>query len=198
MTPYHKGVSGVKDTSGDGCNDDMGPRSLDENVARRSFKDFFDQNYEIVLRFAFWFVGNLEDAADIAQGAFLKAWEKRRSCANNFKAWFWTIVRNEIKQHLRKGLNRSFLSLNKMSEQGKERILNEMGEGSADAQTEIEYKELWELVEELQPDLRDIIVARFYLGLSTKEVGQMFDLSNGAVRTRQYRALKIIKSNFKP
>src|SRR5919108_4751686 len=76
--------------------------------ARRGDREAFTQlimQYQVPLyNMALRMVGAPEDAADIAQEAFLRAWEKIRTLREApFKSWLFQIAANLCYDHFRRG-----------------------------------------------------------------------------------------------
>src|ERR671922_1936431 len=77
-------------------------------LARRGDREAFTQlivQYQVPLyNMALRMVGGPDDAADIAQEAFLRAWEKIRTLREApFKSWLFQIAANLCYDHFRRG-----------------------------------------------------------------------------------------------
>ena len=73
-----------------------------------------DRYMSIIYRFIYRQMGNAEDANDITQDVFVKAWKnlKKYNPNQNFKTWIMTIARNSSIDYLRKRKSINFSKLN--------------------------------------------------------------------------------------
>jgi RNA polymerase sigma-70 factor (ECF subfamily) len=60
-----------------------------------------------------------------------------------------------------------------------------------------EHQALYEALEELREDYRQVLILRFINGLSPGEVADVIGKSEGAVRVLQHRALKALRKVLK-
>ncbi len=79
-------------------------------------------------------------------------------------------------------------------------LLDELWLGkSPDPSEEFEKSEFWEeVLEELEPIDKSIVVARFVHGLSVKEVAEMLNLTPTNVTSRLNRAKKKLQNRLSP
>src|SRR3990167_8753532 len=69
-----------------------------------AFGKVYDLLVRRVFRFTLWRVGNKEDAEDITEEVFLKAWQSLTSYEEKgppFEAWLFKICRNKVIDHYR-------------------------------------------------------------------------------------------------
>jgi len=73
-----------------------------------------DRYMSIIYRFIYRQMGNAEDANDITQDVFVKAWKnlKKYNPNQNFKTWIMTMARNSSIDYLRKRKSINFSKLN--------------------------------------------------------------------------------------
>lgn len=73
-----------------------------------------DRYMSIIYRFIYRQMGNADDANDITQDVFVKAWKnlKKYNPNQNFKTWIMTIARNSSIDYLRKRKSINFSKLN--------------------------------------------------------------------------------------
>ncbi len=132
-----------------------------------------------MLAFAKSLLGTWEDAEDAVQTAFLKAWEKRKQLKNKSRldGWLWQILRNTIIDELRR---RKYPTV----------ALTWVIEAKDDEEI---GRWLWDLVERLPQQEKEVIILRFKLGMSIKEVAQKMGRSPAGVKALQYRAIRRLR-----
>jgi RNA polymerase sigma-70 factor (ECF subfamily) len=138
-------------------------------------------------------VGNQEDALDLSQEAFIKAYTNIESLNAQwgFFPWFYQILRNLCFSHLRRRKNRSGCSLDVLVEQP--------GHNSdcACPSTGLEKQELstklWEAIDRLDEKHREVIVLRHFQNLSYEQMSKALFCSVGTVTSRLYYARMKLK-----
>lgn len=146
-------------------------------------------------------VGNREDALDISQESFIRAYEniRRFDLGKPFGAWLFRIVRNLCIDHLRRlGVRRS-VSLDATGRGGRTgdeegRPLHEtLGDPRAEAaDVLVERNELreriWHALGRLEPHHREILILRDYQDLTYEEIAGVLGIPKGTVMSRLHHA----------
>src|SRR2546421_4189619 len=160
--------------------------------ARRGDREAFTQlivQYQVPLyNMALRMVGRPDDAADIAQEAFLRAWEKIRTLREApFKSWLFQIAANLCYDHFRRGRRYGVMP-------DEEITSNVVGLGIAtpDPQERAEANERMRLVRDciqaLDHDMRIAIVLRDVNGMAYEEIATVLRVPLGTVKSRIARA----------
>lgn len=137
-------------------------------------------------------MGNREDAEDCAQEALLKAYRNFSSFKgqSKFSTWLYTLVSRVCLDALRR--RREVFSLDEMLEEG-----YEPSSGEAEAYLKLEEKErkalLHQALREVPPDFRLPLVMIDLQGLSYQETAGILSLPEGTVKSRLYRARKMLQ-----
>ena len=147
---------------------------------------------------------NREDAADLAQDAFIKAFQSinrfQGHCA--FFTWLYKIAVNTTLSHLRKNRLRSFFSLEKLQEDGTNaQVLEQLTDKKgADRDTYLqELKEkLNEAMQKLSIKHRTVVTLFEIDGLSHQEIAEVMNCSVGTVRSRLHYAKQLLQSELQP
>lgn len=149
------------------------------------------QVYHLALRT----VGNAEDAADMTQEAFLRAYRAIGSFRGDSKlsVWLYRLTTNVSIDFLRSRGRKSAVSLT--VENGEEDAQElDVADERYDPEKEFERKELLRSVQRglaaLPEDYRLILVLRELNGLSYAEIGEVLHLEEGTVKSRLFRARK--------
>jgi RNA polymerase sigma-70 factor, ECF subfamily len=178
------------------------PPILDESVLvakaqagdSSAFSELVSRYQNKIYRLAKHITQNDEDAEDVLQEAFLKAYEHLDGFQGNSKFYTW-IVRiavNEALMKLRKRKSDRTVPLDEPVDTGEEMVNREIAvwEDNPEqrySQTEIQQI-LDEAVEGLKPDFRTVFVLRDIEELSTEETAEALNISVPAVKSRLLRA----------
>ena len=135
-----------------------------------------------------WLMRSDEDAEDIVQEAYLRAFRFHSALrADDGRAWLLTIVRNACYDSLRLNCTtRLFESFNEE--------LHCARQETVDAETSLLQKERARTVrlavEDLPPELREVLVLRELEELSYKEIARIAEIPVGTVMSRLSRGRK--------
>lgn len=146
---------------------------------------------------ALGFVGSPDDAMDLSQDAFVKAFKAMRTFrdGSDFYPWFYAILRNTCFNFLRRRKTRKESSLDAAQEYG-----FDVTDDSPGPHSRLERKELRKLVQlemdNLSPVHREILLLRHFEGLSYKEMASVLDCPIGTVMSRLYAARQALKSRL--
>lgn len=133
---------------------------------------------------------------DIAQEAFLSAWQnlKRLQNPSSFLPWLRQITRNLAYDHLRRHRNRTIggeTAEIAISHAADPSLLPE--EQLIDAERE---RLAAELISELPEDSREVLLLYYREGQNSRQVAELLGLSDAAVRKRLSRARKSLRSDL--
>jgi RNA polymerase sigma factor (sigma-70 family) len=122
-------------------------------------------------------VGDRETAADLCQETFVRAWRKapREATPDQHRGWLHTTASNLALDELRRRRLRTHAALDEALDAGP-------------ADDTIERMHAREALASLAPHERLVLLARFDMGLSHREIGALLDLSEEAARKRVERA----------
>ncbi len=150
-------------------------------------------------------VGNREDAADLTQDSFIKAFQAIHRFAGDasFFTWIYRIGINTALGHLRKNRLRSFFSIDKIDENDRpsaEVIAALTDERGADRDAfvaELQEK-LNEAMQKLSIKHRTVVTLFEIDGLSHQEIAEIMDCSEGTVRSRLHYAKQLLQAELQP
>jgi len=147
-----------------------------------------------IFRLAQHVTQNREDAEDVLQETFLKAYEHLDQFQGNSKFYTW-IVRIAVNQALMKLRRRKTdksVSLDESIDTGEDTIVREIAAWGEDPEQRFSREELGEIldaaVQSLEPPYRSVFVLRDIDELSTEETADVLGLSIPAVKSRLLRA----------
>jgi RNA polymerase sigma-70 factor (ECF subfamily) len=148
-----------------------------------------------VFNVALQMVGNREDAQDMAQEAFLKAYNSLPSFRGDskFSSWLYRIVSNVCLDFKRRQGRRPSSSLTVEDDEG-ETLELDIADESQSPEALLERKLTREAVrrglQELPDEQRQILLLREIQGMSYEEIGEAMGLEEGTVKSRIFRARK--------
>lgn len=153
-------------------------------------KKYRERLYSVVYNLT----SNKEDAADLTQDAFIKAFRSinKFKGTSSFFTWIYRIAVNTTISHLKKNKLRRFFSFEMIQEEGaSEEILNTLCT-KVTSEKSVFLKELQEKLNEALQTLsishRTVIVLYEIEGLSHQEIAQVMESSEGTVRSRLHYA----------
>lgn len=145
------------------------------------------------LRLAAGMLGNMEDARDALQDAFVKAFDAlhRFDLRRPFGPWFFQILRNHCRDMLRsrqarfkvETLDENLELRPADSEEGPERVRQRAAARDL----------LWSALERVGDEHREILVLKELQGFRYNEIAQILDIPEGTVASRLFHARRALK-----
>jgi RNA polymerase sigma-70 factor (ECF subfamily) len=156
-----------------------------------SFEEAMLPHLDAAHNLARWLLRNEQDAQDVVQEAFLRAFKSFGGFhGSNGRAWLLTIVRNTSYTLLKKS-HAVDLTTNFDEE------IHATGYESVSPATAVEHSEDAQLIREamdaLPAEFREIVVLRHQEGLSYKEIADIAQIPPGTVMSRLARARAKLK-----
>src|ERR1041384_7823723 len=153
--------------------------------------EIYDRYSGRIYNFALRFLKNAEAAEDATQEVFVKMMKHANQFQGDAKlsTWLFSITANWCRDYLRKADNKTketeevLISLPAPIEHGPDRTLE---------QRENEVR-VQRALQALTPEQREAILLSRYQGLSYAEIAQIAGCSEGAVKTRVFRAMETLK-----
>lgn len=150
-------------------------------------KEYEDKVYNLCLRMS----GNRDDAQDLAQEAFLKAWRGLRFYKQeaSFSTWLYRLTSNVCIDYLRQKKRRPVQSLTADDE---EEAQYDVVDPAPTPYEQAENTQVREAVaaamDGLEEEFRQVLTLRVVEELSYDEIAQIMDLKVGTVKSRLARA----------
>ncbi|HUS08149.1 MAG TPA: RNA polymerase sigma factor [Bryobacteraceae bacterium] len=159
-----------------------------------AFTELVEHYQRKIFRLAKHITQNDEDAEDVLQETFLKAYSHLDTFQGNSKFYTW-IVRiavNEALMKLRKRKSDKTVSLDEPTDTGEDIMAREIAVWEDDPEQKYSREEIRDIldkaVESLRPAFRTVFVLRDIEELSTEETAAALDISIPAVKSRLLRA----------
>jgi RNA polymerase sigma-70 factor (ECF subfamily) len=160
----------------------------------QAFSDLVSHYERKIYRLAKHITQNDEDAEDVLQETFLKAFEHLDGFQGNSKFYTW-IVRiavNESLMKLRKRKGDRTVPLDEPVDTGEEMVQREIAVWEDNPEQKYSREEMQQIlneaIESLKPDFRTVFILRDIEELSTEETAHTLDISIPAVKSRLLRA----------
>lgn len=167
-------------------------------LAKAGDKEAFGKLVQVYMRQAYYvalgFLGNHDDALDASQEAFARSYVamQRFDPARRFFTWYYAILRNHCLNMLRRK------SIQPIPFSEIDRTIPERFASDPRSDEELGRSEthavIWGAIWRLDPDDRQLIVARDLLGTSYAMLAELLDVPVGTVMSRLYHARRRLRT----
>jgi RNA polymerase sigma-70 factor (ECF subfamily) len=153
--------------------------------------EIYDRYSARIYNFAFRFLRNSEAAEDAVQEVFVKMLKHANQFHGDAKlsTWLFSITANWCRDYLRKAENKS--------KDGDEVLVTLPTSPELSPERNLERRENERMIQRalasLTAEQREAILLSRYQGLSYAEIAQIAGCSEGAVKTRVFRAMETLK-----
>ena len=183
----------------------MTPETLIEGLINKDKVsiEFLVNTYQNpVIKTAYYFLDNMEDAEDLSQEVMLEILRSIGSCRNNgnLKSWIYRITVNRSLDLLRKQKRRNIFqrieSVFQFSENGKEKYYEEVA--VTDTQSEIDEQRIMieNAINTLPVNQKTAFILSKYEELSYKEITEIMGISLSSVESLIFRAKKNLQQKL--
>ncbi|MDD6188406.1 MAG: sigma-70 family RNA polymerase sigma factor [Clostridiales bacterium] len=158
-----------------------------------AFEPLVTANQSFVYNIALKMLSNPDDAFDVSQETFVKAFRSLKDFKgeSSFSSWLYRIAANKCLDLMRKNKKRQVVSIVYPDEDNESRML-ELPDARFNPETELERRELRQAINDaldsLPHDQRSILLLRELNGMSYAEIGEALRLEAGTVKSRLFRA----------
>lgn len=154
---------------------------------RQAYAMLVDEYKSPIYNLAYRMTANVEDADDLTQETFIRAYQYlwRYDPRKKFFTWLYTLAFNLIKNHLRKNKKE------KLSEKLNASSLTDSN--TSPEEKMIEDQEISSYLLLLEDELRALLIMKYQQELSLEEIATITGKSLSAVKMRIYRGLERLK-----
>ena len=138
---------------------------------------------------------NREDALDLTQDVFLKAYQNLRKLddVSRFAPWLYRIAHNEAYSMFRK--RKPETDVDEIEPESTENRINVGGTGVFPIELSLAVTSA---LDRLSPDQREAIVLKIYQGFKFDEMSEILSCPVSTVKSRLYTALELLKVELAP
>ena len=153
-----------------------------------AFGQLYDRYFDVVFRFVYFRVNDRTLAEDFTSETFLRALRRITTISyqgRDIGAWFVTIARNIVLDHLKSARHRLETPTANTIEGH-----NPAPSTEAAVLASLQSQRLMQAVAKLGDEQRECIVLRFVQGMSVSETAAIMDKNDGAIKALQHRAVR--------
>jgi RNA polymerase sigma-70 factor (ECF subfamily) len=167
-----------------------------QNGDQKAFGQLIRRNQKKLFRFIAALTGNFDQADDIVQEAFVRAWQSLKTFRTEYRFYPWlsTIARN--------------LAYNELRRQEKTQSLDSLKEAGFDPQdaelgpleqllTAENQKRFYEALWSMPVTYRTVFVLRHFEDMDYAQIGSYLKIPPGTVDSRLYRARRYLMDKLK-
>jgi len=150
-----------------------------------AFGRLYDIHVDRVYRHIYYRLGNEQDAEDLTQQVFLKAWQaipRYKKTASPFVAWLMTISHNLVVDSYRTRKDTAYLEAEILAD-------GPASNPEQAAERTLEQQRLRRAILELSSDEQQVVILRFIEGFQFSEIASVLKKKEGNVRVILHRAL---------
>ncbi|MEO0083798.1 MAG: RNA polymerase sigma factor [candidate division WOR-3 bacterium] len=174
------------------------------NGNESAFDELVRRHYTKIYQLAFRMVGNAEDAVELAQDTFIRAYKAmpKFNKKSAFYTWLYRICANRCLSFIKKKQKqKTTLSLDSLNEE-KQMLSIVSQESTIQEPTTIARQQkmltaINQAINQLPPRQRAIFMMRQYDDMSNEEIAKVLKLSTGGVKSNYYQAILKLKEMLK-
>ncbi|MDR3573675.1 MAG: RNA polymerase sigma factor [Anaerolineaceae bacterium] len=156
----------------------------------QAWEALVNEHQQPVFRLAYLFTGDPDEAEDVTQEAFIRAFQSisKFDPERPFRPWVLSIAAN-LARNRQRGLKRYLGALQRIigfEAQPDVKLLH-------DNEQPWEAKTLWQTVRRMSLDDQQVIYLRYFLELSEEETAGALGIPVGTIKSRLHRALKRLR-----
>lgn len=162
---------------------------------QNAFSELYDLFADRIYRFIRLKVSETEQAEDILQEVFIKAWQGAKKIEVkdlNFSAWLYRVASNTVNDHYRKSYRRpQTVSIEEFFQVSSPENIEESTDIKFDSEA------VRKVVSQLPSNYKQIIELRYFQMFNVDETAKILDRNSVTVRVLQHRAIAKLKRIFK-
>lgn len=174
--------------------DDWNLLALAGEGDEQAFRTIVERHQNRLVRLCHRYLRDREEALDAAQEVFIKAYQKAGTLdrKGELYTWLYRVATNHCLNKLRRHKIVRFLPMGESSEE--DSACYEPMDPSAAPDQELAARErwqaTWDVISRLPDNQRAVLVLAKFEGLSYREIAEILQITEGAVESRLFRAMR--------
>lgn len=158
-----------------------------------AYAELYDVYVKRIYRFVFFKVGSHENAEDVTSEVFLKAWQyliggsDSASEIKSFSGLLYRIARNSIIDFYRSRASKNEVPIEEDIE------VSDSGKWYGELGDKIETEKIIQTIKKLKQEYQEVLTLKYVDELEIKEIAEITNKGQVAVRVTLHRALKKLK-----
>lgn len=169
--------------------------SMDAGAA--AIGEIYDRYHERIFRYLWARTSEKQLASDLTAEVFLRMITNlhqydvpvSQSPEAPFQAWLYSIAHNLLVDHYRKDSRRQEQTLDEI-----EHLVEEHSGVAQAVEQRLLFEQVQSALQLLSPEVQDVLVLRFLVGLSLQEVAQVLNKTLASVKITQHRGLEKLRA----
>lgn len=162
------------------------------------FSELYNFYYEPILKYMARRVGNVHTAYDLTAEVFLKAFDALKVFRwqdVSLKSWIYRIANNKLKNYYRdqRIIIHPFENVPEACQGIAHDALEELKEAEEVFEKADQSRKVHEYVDRLKPQYRQAVALRYSAGLSYKEIAEIMQITESALKSLLHRAHKKLR-----
>ncbi|WP_010252495.1 RNA polymerase sigma factor [Acetivibrio cellulolyticus] len=164
-----------------------------------AFEQLIESCQKKVFNIAYRMIGNYDDANELAQEVFIKAFRSIKKFKGDslFSTWIYKVTANVCLDEIRRRKKKMVVSLDEEIEYSDGEVKRQIADNAPTPDIAAETNEVKNAVnksiQELPEDYKSIIILRDIQGFSYEEISKIFNCPEGTVKSRINRARQALK-----
>ncbi len=159
---------------------------------REAYGIIVERYQKVIFNLMYRMCGSIEEASDLTQDVFVKAYEKLASFkeGKRFFPWLYAIGINRAKNFLRDSKVRATVSVDNFERQtSSTHILHEEDKIC----NRLDIQRVYKALQEIPYEYREAVILRYREGCSLQDIADALGISLSAAKMRVYRGLEKLK-----
>ena len=155
-----------------------------------AFRHLVERYKKQAYGFAFSYLKNVDDAFNISQEAFIRAWNAIGTFDEQrlFRPWLFSIIKNLSLNLIARKKRLGEVSLDEAMESSGFDIGDDSSNPLEAASASETRRKVWQGIMSLKEEFREIIVLQHFEDLSYREIAETLGIPEGTVMSRLYHA----------
>jgi len=164
-----------------------------QNGNKKAFNVLVERYKKKAYYIALGLIGDSDEAYDLSQDAFIRVYNARKRFDRKrpFFSWFYAILSNLAKNHLKKKSVRAEHA--RQVRDGYDPSLHCSSPPDLLVEADETRKEVWAAIDRLSYDHREIIILRHFQDMPYEEIAGLLGIPTGSVMSRLYYARKKLR-----